>query len=102
MQNRDFYNKQSVKHGSGYHYWRLYQSFRNRVNIEIRKNKSSYFRGKIAECNKINPKNTWKLINSSNDNSNLIKEIKIDEQIISKMIKYQKPLMITSSTLGQN
>ena len=48
---------------SGYH-WRLYQSFRNRVNIEIRKNKSSYFREKIAECNKNDPKNTWKLINS--------------------------------------
>ena len=36
MQNRDFHKKQSVKLGSVYH-WRLYQSFRNRVNIEIRK-----------------------------------------------------------------
>ena len=50
MQNRDYHKKQSVKHGSGYH-WRLYQTFRNRVNTEIRKNKSSYFREKIAECN---------------------------------------------------
>ena len=85
MQNRDFHKKQSVQHGSGYH-WRLYQSFRNRVNIEIRKNKSSYSREKIAECNKNHPKNTWKLINSPmsrNNKSNLIKEIKVDDQIIS-------------------
>ena len=86
MQNRDFHQKQSVKHGSGYH-WRLYQSFRNRVNIEMRKNKSSYFREKIAECNKNDLKNTWKFINSlvsRTNKSNLIKEIKIDDQIISK------------------
>ena len=86
MQNRDFHKKQSVTHGSGYH-WRLYQRFKNRVNIEIRKNKSSYFREKIAECNKNDAKNTWKLINSlmsRSNKSNLIKEIKIDDQIISK------------------
>ena len=88
MQNRDFHKKQSVmvKHGSGY-YWRLYQSFRNRVNIEIRKNKTSYFREKNAECNKNDAKNTWKLINSlmsRNNKSNLIKEIKVDDQIISE------------------
>ena len=58
MQIRDFHKKQSVKHGSGYH-WRLYQSFRNRVNIEIRKNESSYFQEKIAECN--DPKNTMEI-----------------------------------------
>ena len=71
----------------GKYYWNLYQSFRNRVNIEIRKNKSSCFREKIAECNKNGPKNTWKLINSlmsRNNKSNLIKEIKLDDQIICK------------------
>ena len=86
MQNCDYHKKQAVKHGFGYH-WRLYQTFRNRVNTEIRKNKSSYFREKIAECNRNHPKNTWKLINSlmgRNDKSNHIKEIKIDDQVLSK------------------
>ena len=38
------------------------------------------------ECNKNYPKYTWKLINSlmsCNNKSNLIKEIKVDDQIIS-------------------
>ena len=86
MQNRDHHNKQSVKHGSRYH-WRLYQTFRNRVNTEIRKNKSSYFREKIAECNINDPKITWKLINSPMGRikkSNYIKEIKINDQVLSK------------------
>ena len=86
MQNRDYHKKQSVKHGSRYH-WRLYQTFRNRVNTEIQKNKSSHFREKIAECNINDPKNTWKLINSlmsRNNKSNHIKEIKINDQVLSK------------------
>ena len=76
----------SVKHGSGYHR-RLYQTFRNRVNTEIAKNKSSYFGEKIAECNTNDPKNTWKLINpfaGRNNKSNHIKEIKINDQVLSK------------------
>ena len=86
MRNRDFHKKQSVKHGSGYH-WRLYQTLRNKVNTEIRKNKSYYFREKIAECNINDPKNTWKLLNSlmgRNNKSNLIKEIKIDDKTITE------------------
>ena len=86
MQNRDYHKKQSVKHGSGYH-CRLYQTFRNRINTEIRKNKSSYFREKIAECNINDPKNTLKLINSlmgRNNKSNHTKEIKINDQVLSK------------------
>ena len=86
MRNRDFHKKQSVKHGSGYH-WRLYQTLRNKVNTEIRKNKSYHFREKIAECNINDPKNTWKLLNSlmgRNNKSNLIKEIKIDDKTITE------------------
>ncbi len=86
MRNRDFHKKQSVKHGSGYH-WRLYQTLRNKVNTEIRKNKSYYFREKIAECNINDPKNTWKLLNSlmgRNNKSNLIKGIKIDDKTITE------------------
>ena len=36
MRDRDYHKKQFVKHNSEYH-WRLYQIFRNKVNIEIRK-----------------------------------------------------------------
>ena len=47
MRDRDYHKKQFVKHNSEYH-WRLYQIFRNKVNIEIRKSKSRYY------CQKIN------------------------------------------------
>ena len=39
---------------------------------------------------------------SRNNKSNLIKEIKVDDQIIYKKIKCQKILMLISLTLGQN
>ena len=47
--------KQFVKHNSEYH-WRLYQTFRNKVNVEIRKSKSRYYCQKIGKCNKNDPK----------------------------------------------
>ena len=85
MHNRDFHKKQSIKHDSEYH-WRLYQTLRNRVNSEIRKKKSCYFREKLEECNRNDPKNTWKLINSLTGRRNIsnpIKEIKINGQTIT-------------------
>ena len=39
---------------------------------------------------------------SRNNKSNLIKEIKVDDQIISNKNKVAEPLMIISLTLGQN
>ena len=55
---------------------------------------------KIAECNRNDPKNTWKLISSpmGHDNkSNLIKEIKINDQTISKNDKISEALTRLSS-----
>ena len=82
MRDRDYHKKQFVKHNSEYH-WRLYQTFRNKVNIEIRKSKSRYYCQKIGECNKNDPKNTWKLINSLTGHSSIskhINEIEVDDK----------------------
>ena len=74
MRDRDYHKKQYVKHNSEYH-WRLYQIFRNKVNIEIRKSNSHYYCQKIGECNKNDPKNTWKLINSLTGHSSKSKPL---------------------------
>jgi hypothetical protein len=63
MYTRDCHKKQFVKHRSQYH-WKHYQAARNKVNIEMPKSKSNYFQQKIKDCEKIDPKVTWKLINS--------------------------------------
>ena len=49
MRDRDYHKKQFVKHNSEYH-WRIYQIFRNKVNIEIRKSKSRYYCQKLANA----------------------------------------------------
>ena len=82
MRDRDYHKKQFVKHNSEYH-WRIYQIFRNKVYIEIRKSKSRYYCQKIDECNKNDPKNTWKLINSLTGHSSMskhINEIEVDDK----------------------
>ena len=82
MRDRDYHKKQFVKHNSEYH-WRIYQIFRNKVNIEIRKSKSRYYCQKIGECNKNDLKNTWKLINSLTGHSSMskhINEIEVDDK----------------------
>ena len=63
MYVRDYHKKQFIKHKSQYH-WKLYQTARNKINIEIRKSKSKYYQQKIEKCEKTNPKATWRLINS--------------------------------------
>ena len=55
MYVRDYHKKQFVKHRSLYH-WKLYQTARNKVNIEMRKSKLRYFQQKIEECEKTNLK----------------------------------------------
>ena len=80
MRKRDYHKKQSVKYNSEHH-WRLYQSFRNNVNIQPRKSKSHYYRQKIGECKKNDPKTTWTLINTligRSSSSKHINEVKVD------------------------
>ena len=85
MRNRDYHKKQFVRHGSKHH-WRLYQAERNRVNIEMRKSKLRYYRQKIGECDKTDPKTTWKLMNSltgrASKSSGRVNEIEIGDTII--------------------
>ena len=80
MYVRDYHKKQFVKHRSQYH-WKLYQTARNKVNIEMRKSKSRYYQQKIEECEKTNPKATWRLINNltgKSHKSNYVTEIELD------------------------
>jgi hypothetical protein len=80
MYTRDYHKKQFVKHRSQYH-WKHYQAARNKVNIEMRKSKSNYFQQKIKDCEKIDPKVTWKLINSlvgKSHKSNHVTEIELE------------------------
>ena len=49
MRDRDYHKKQFVKHNSEYH-WRIYQIFRNKFNIEIRKSKSVITVKKLANA----------------------------------------------------
>ena len=80
MYVRDYHKKQFIKHKSQYH-WKLYQTARNKINIEIRKSKSKYYQQKIEECEKTNPKATWRLINSltgTSYKSNYVTEIELD------------------------
>ena len=82
MRKRDYHKKQSVKYNSEHH-WRLYQSFRNNVNIQLRKSKSYYYRQKIGECKKNDPKTTWTLINTligRSSSSKHINEVKVDNE----------------------
>ena len=82
MRKRDYHKKQSVKYNSEHH-WRLYQSFRNNVNIQLRKSKSHYYRQKIGECKKNDPKTTWTLINTligRSSGSKHINEVKVDNE----------------------
>ena len=80
MYTRDYHKKQFVKHRSQYH-WKHYQAARNKVNIEMRKSKSNDFQQKIKDCEKIDPKVTWKLINSlvgKSHKSNHVTEIELE------------------------
>ena len=85
MHDRDYHKKIAVKHGSQHH-WELYQAARNKVNIEMRKAKSNYYRKKIEDCKKTDPKTTWKLINSLTGKVNKpahVNEIRVGDKIIS-------------------
>ena len=109
MRNRNYHKKQSVKYGSEYH-WRLYQASRNRVNIEIRKSKSRYYCQKIGECDKNDPKSTWKLINSLIGGASKTKHVNDDEMMLminddemnASMKIYLKLLMNYLLILGLN
>ena len=62
--NRDYHKKQAIKHTSQFH-WERFQSFRNKVNMEMRNAKSNFFHNKIDDCSKwMEPKKAWTLINS--------------------------------------
>ncbi len=80
MYTRDYHKKQFVKHRSQYH-WKHYEAARNKVTTEMRKSKSNYFQQKIKDCEKIDPKATWKLINSlvgKSHKSNHVTEIEYE------------------------
>ena len=80
MYTRDYHKKEFVKHRSQYN-WKHYQAARNKVTIEMRKSKSNYFQQKIKDCEKIDPKATWKLINSlvgKSHKSNHVTEIELE------------------------
>ena len=73
MQTRDYHRSQ--------YDWKHYQAARNKVNIEMRKSKSNYFQQKIKDCENIDPKATWKLINSlvgKSHKSNHVTEIELE------------------------
>ena len=64
MQVRDWHKKHAIKHNSSAH-WELYKKLRNKVNTELRSQKSNYFIGKIKERPQSNDvKGSWSLINS--------------------------------------
>ena len=64
MQVRDWHKKHAIKHNSSAH-WELYKKLRNKVNSELRSQKSNYFIGKIKERSQSNDiKGSWSLINS--------------------------------------
>jgi hypothetical protein len=82
MYTHDYHKKHFVKHRSQYH-WKHYQAARNKVNIEMRKSKSNCFQQKIKDCENIDPKATWKLINSlvgKPQKSNHVTEIELDDK----------------------
>ena len=53
MQVRDWHKKHAIKHNSSAH-WELYKKLRNKVNSELRSQKSNYFIGKIKERSQSN------------------------------------------------
>ena len=76
--------KQFVKHGSLYH-WKLYQTARNKVNIEMRESKLRYYQQKNEECEKTNLKATWRLIDNltgKSHKSNYVTEIELDNRSV--------------------
>ena len=63
MQVRDWPKKHAIKHNSSAH-WELYKKLCNKVNSELRSQKSNYFIGKIKERSQSNDmKGSWSLIN---------------------------------------
>ena len=82
MRKLDYRKKQSVKYNFE-HRWRLYEPFRNNVSIQLRKNKSHYYRQKIRECKKNDPQTTSTLINTligRSSNSKHVNEVKVDNE----------------------
>ena len=81
MQLRDWHKKRSTKHNSSAH-WALYKKLRNKVNTELRSQKSNYFIGKIKERSQSNDvKGSWSLINSllgRNKNKTNVTELIVD------------------------
>ena len=64
MQVRDWHKKHAIKHNYSAH-WELYNKLRNKVNTELRGQKSNYFIGKIKErCQSNDVNGSWSLINS--------------------------------------
>jgi len=70
MKTRDYHKKKAVKTRSNVH-WTNFRRLRNKVNIELRKSKSNYFREKINDCTKTtDPKKSWSIINTLLGKSN--------------------------------
>jgi len=83
MRDRGYHKKRAIKYNSEHH-WKLYsREARNKVNIQLRKLKVSYYKIKIETCeNQKDPKQAWKLINSlrgKNSKTNCDTEIQIDD-----------------------
>ena len=85
MQVRDWHKKCAIKHNSSAH-WALYKKLRNKVNTELRSQKSDYFIGKINERSQSNDvKGSWSLINpplGRNKNKTNVIELIVDSMSI--------------------
>ena len=83
MVNRDHLKKQAISTNSIAD-WETYKSYRNSVNITMRKSKVYYYRKRIGN-QKNNPKQAWKTVNDilGRGRNNTINEIKVDHDTVS-------------------
>ena len=101
---RDSLKKRAVKSGDA-SLWHQYKQFRNRANNEIKRAKRLYFTNNL-ELHKRDMKKTWKLINDLNSRhcrtTSYIKEIKIDDQIVTSPNQMAETFNTYFSNVGSN
>ena len=87
MRLRDYHKKRAVKFNSQFH-WDKFRETRNKLNSSLRTTKRNYFCNEINDSVQSNDiKRSWSLINTllgkQNKNHTSIKELIIDDAIIS-------------------
>ena len=88
MINRDHFKKQAISTNLSTD-WETYKSYRNSVNIAMRKAKVDYYRNRIRN-KKNNPKQAWKTVNDilgRGRKNDTINEIKVDHNTVSSPTK---------------